>query len=93
MRRASTVIPSLNERISFHITKPRDQRPAADRMKHCEQRARSFRALKEIAYHQHRPFIADQLQRTCYGAAVAFASSHGLPLLLALSFPPAGHGR
>jgi hypothetical protein len=78
VRRASAIILALDERVMLHIAQPPDQRAAADRVQRRQQLRRSLRALKEIAYDQHRPFIAHQLQRARHGAAVTFASSHAL---------------
>jgi hypothetical protein len=81
VRRAAAVITSLDERVLLHITKASDQRPAADRMQRLKQFGRTPWALEEVAHHQHRPLIADQLQRARHGAPVTFASSHAFGLL------------
>src|SRR5215213_1864329 len=79
--RAAAVISSLDERVLLHIAKASDQCSAADRMKRLKQFRRSPWPMEEVAHHQHRPLIADQLQRARHRAPVTFASSHAFALL------------
>ena len=61
VRRAAPVIPSLNKIIMLHVAQAADQRAATDRMESRQEFRRAFGVVREVAHHEHRPFVADQL--------------------------------
>ena len=76
MRRISTEIDALDEVVVFHIAQPADKRAAANRKETVKQLHRPFWTSHQLAHDEHRPFIAEYLQRPGYWTAIEFASLH-----------------
>jgi hypothetical protein len=76
MRRVSTEIDPLDEIVVLHVTQPPNKRPAADRKQTVKQLHRPLWTSHQLAHHEHRPFIAEYLQRPGYWTAIEFASLH-----------------
>ncbi len=76
VRRVPTEIDPLDEVVVFHVAQPANQRAAADRKKTVQQLHRPLWTSHQLAHDEHRPFIAEYLQRPGYWTAIEFASLH-----------------
>jgi hypothetical protein len=76
MRRVSTEIDPFDEAVVLHITQPPNKRPAADGKQTTKQLHRPLWTSHQLAHDEHRPFIAEYLERPGYWTAIEFASLH-----------------
>ena len=76
VRRVPTEIDPLDEVVVFHVAQPADKRAAADRKQTVQQLHRPLWPSHQLAHDEHRPFIAEYLQRPGYWTAIEFASLH-----------------